>query len=136
MGVSFGEVVLGLLVIPRVGCEGDYFSLNVVPFLVYRYAAPGVFCYPVCDSFFGDVVVFLRVVFLSVHCLACPGACVSFLGRLLLLTVHGSLLVFGGSVALFSFFLKSLLLPSLGCEGKHACLGPSVGFCASLVLGF
>ena len=66
--LPFGEVIVNLIVDPRVRCEGDYSSLNVVSFLVYRHAAPGVYGHPERVSSPGGVFVFLSGV-----CLPCLG---------------------------------------------------------------
>ena len=46
--LPFGEVIIGLFLDPRVRCKGDYSSVDVVPFMVYWLAAPGVLGYPEC----------------------------------------------------------------------------------------
>ena len=58
--LSFGEVVVDLLIGFRVCCEGNNSSLNVVFLLVYHDAASGVFDYSECGSTPGGVV--LRLV--------------------------------------------------------------------------
>ena len=74
-----------------------------------------VFGYPVCLFFSGGMAVFLSGVFQGA--LACPCATAFFLGLLLVLTVHGSLVVSGVSVGLCALFVRrhSFLL----CESRR-----------------
>ena len=47
--LPFSKVVLDLID-SRVQCEGDFLSLDVVSFVVYRAAAPSVYDHPECGS--------------------------------------------------------------------------------------